>query len=245
MEGGFIGCSNYPDCKYTVQFKQLNNSKNGTLSRPKEIGIYPETGERITLRMGPYGPYIQLGEGTKDKKPKRVSLPKNFEPEEIGLNTTIQLLALPRKLGFHPETDKTVSAGIGMYGPYILYDKKYKALEKSDNILDIELERALELIAKPAIRGNPTLKNFGGHPQEKNDITLHAGKYGSYVKCGKINASLLGDQTIENLTKEEAITLIINRKDKLLTKLPKVKKKIKSNLKTSGSHKVTSRITSN
>ncbi|HJL58255.1 MAG TPA: type I DNA topoisomerase, partial [Alphaproteobacteria bacterium] len=145
--GGFVGCSNYPDCKYTVQFNQLNDSNNGTLAGPKEIGVYPETGEMITLRKGPYGFYIQVGEGTKEKKPKRVSIPKNFEPEEIGLNTTIQLLGLPRKLGFHPETNKTVSAGIGMYGPYILHDKKYKALEKTDNILDIELERAIELIA--------------------------------------------------------------------------------------------------
>ena len=169
----------------------------------------------ITLRRGPYGPYMLIGEGTKEKKPKRVSLPKNFEPDEIGLNTAIQLLSLPRKLGFHPETNKTVTAGIGMYGPYILHDKKYKALEKIDNILDIELDRALELIAKPTIRGNTTLKNFGEHPKENKDITLHDGKYGPYVKCGKINASLLGDQTIENISKEEAIILIIDRKNKL------------------------------
>lgn len=213
--GGFIGCSNYPDCKYTVQFNQLNDVKNGKISGPKEIGIYPETGEIITIRKGPYGPYMQVGEGTAEKKPKRVSLPKNLEPSEIGLNTAIQLLALPKKLGFHPDTNKTITAGIGMYGPYILHDKKYKSLEKKDNILDIGLERSLELIAKPTIRGNKTLKNFGEYPDEKKNITLHDGKYGPYVKCGKINASLLGDQTIENLTKEEAISLILNRKNKL------------------------------
>ena len=78
------------DCKYTLQFSQLNDSKNGKPIGPKEIGIYPETGELITIRRGPYGPYMQLGEGTKEKKPKRVSLPKNFNPEEIGLNTAIQ-----------------------------------------------------------------------------------------------------------------------------------------------------------
>ena len=216
--GGFIGCSNYPDCKYTVQFNQLNDMKNGKLSGPKEIGKYPETGEMITLRTGPYGPYIQVGEGTDEKKPKRVSLPKNFEPDQIGLNTTIQLLSLPRKLGLHPETNKTVSAGIGMYGPYVLHEKKYKALEKSDNILDIELERALELIAKPTIRGNATIKNFGHHPEEKKDITLHDGKYGPYVKCGKVNASLLGEQTIINLETKEAIELINNRMKKLTIK---------------------------
>ena len=212
--GGFIGCSNYPDCKYTSQFNQISDSKNGTITGPKEIGIYPETKEMITLRKGPYGFYMQVGEGTEEKKPKRVSLPKNFEPDEVGLNTAIQLLSLPRKLGFHPDTNKTVSAGIGMYGPYILHDKKYKALEKTDNILDIELQRALELLAKPTIRGNATLKNFGEHPEEKKDLTLHDGKYGPYVKCGKINASLLGEQTIDNLTYEEAIILITNRKKK-------------------------------
>ena len=213
--GGFIGCSNYPDCKYTVQFNQLNDKDNSSLSGPKEIGIYPETGEMITLRKGPYGFYMQVGEGTKEKKPKRVSIPKNFEPDAIGLNTAIQLLGLPRKLGFHPETNKTVSAGIGMYGPYILHDKKYKALEKTDNILDIELERALELISKPTQRGNTTLKTFGEHPTEKKNITAHDGKFGLYVKCGKINASLLGDQTINSLNLEEAIKLIDERKQKI------------------------------
>ena len=158
--GGFVGCSNYPDCKYTVQFSQITDAKNGTLTGPKEIGIFPETGEMITIRKGPYGVYMQIGEGTNEKKPKRVSIPKNFEPDEIGLNTAIQLLALPRKLGFHPENNLTISAGIGMYGPYILHNKKYKALEKTDNILDINLDRAIELIAKPTIRGKCYFKKF-------------------------------------------------------------------------------------
>jgi len=213
--GGFIGCSNYPDCKYTVQFNQLNDKDGSSLSGPKEIGIYPETNEMITLRKGPYGFYMQVGEGTSEKKPKRVSIPKNFEADEIGLNTAIQLLGLPRKLGFHPDNNKTISAGIGMYGPYILHDKKYKALEKTDNILDIELERAIELIAKPTQRGNATLKTFGEHPLEKKNITAHDGKFGQYVKCGKINASLLGDQTIESLSLEETIQLIDGRKLKM------------------------------
>jgi len=225
--GGFVGCSNYPDCKYTVQFSQITDAKNGTLTGPKEIGIYPETKEMITIRKGPYGIYMQVGEGTNEKKPKRVSIPKNFEPEEIGLNTAIQLLALPRKLGFHPENNLTVSAGIGMYGPYILHNKKYKALEKTDNILDIDLERAIELIAKPTIRGNATLKTFGEHPEERKEITAHDGKYGFYVKCGKINASLLGDQTIETLNLEEAIKLINDRKIKMGQKVKK-KKSVKN-----------------
>jgi len=177
-----------------------------------------------------------VGEGTDEKKPKRVSIPKNFESEEIGLNTAIQLLALPRKLGFHPENNLTVSAGIGMYGPYILHNKKYKALEKTDNILDIELERAIELIAKPTTRGNPTLKAFGEHPEDKKEITAHDGKYGFYVKCGKINASLLGDQTIETLNLEDVIKLINERKIKLgqkitKKKVSKKKEKIKSKKK--------------
>ena len=225
--GGFVGCSNYPECKYTVQFNQITDEKNGILSGPKNIGIYPETGEMITIRKGPYGIYMQVGEGTNEKKPKRVSIPKNFEPEEIGLNTAIQLLALPRKLGFHPENNLTVSAGIGMYGPYILHNKKYKALEKTDNILDIDLERAIELIAKPTIRGNATLKTFGEHPEERQEITAHDGKYGYYVKCGKINASLLGDQTIETLNLEEAIKLINDRKIKMGQKVKK-KKSVKN-----------------
>ncbi len=217
--GGFVGCSNYPDCKHTLQISQLNESKNGNLSGPKEIGIYPETGEMITLRKGPYGFYMQVGEGTKEKKPKRVSIPKNYEPDEIGLNTAIQLLGLPRRLGKNPENDKVVSAGIGMYGPYILHNQQYRALEKQDNILEINLERALELIKKPKAQfGNPILKNLGVHKNENKEITVHDGKYGPYVKCGKIMASLIGEQTTDNINLEQAIDLINERKEKIKKK---------------------------
>ena len=220
--GGFVGCSNYPDCKHTLQISQLNDSKNGKLTGPKEIGIYPETGEMITLRKGPYGFYMQVGEGTKEKKPKRVSIPKNYEPDEIGLNTAIQLLGLPRRLGKNPENDKVVSAGIGMYGPYILHNQQYRALEKQDNILDIDLERALELIKKPKAQfGNPVLKNLGIHKDENKEITVHEGKYGPYVKCGKIMASLVGEQTTDNINFEGAIELIKDRKEKLKNKKKK------------------------
>ena len=220
--GGFVGCSNYPECKYTIQFSQLNDSRNGTLTGPKEIGIYPETREMITLRKGPYGFYMQLGEGTKEKKPKRVSIPKNFEPEEIGVNTAIQLLSLPRRLGKNPENDKVISAGIGMYGPYILHNQQYRALEKDDNILDITFERALELLKKPKAQfGNPILKTLGSHSSENKDITVHEGKYGPYVKCGKIMASLIGEQTIDNITLELAIELINDRKNKIKKKKKK------------------------
>ncbi len=220
--GGFVGCSNYPDCKHTLQISQLNESKNGNLSGPKEIGKYPETGEMITLRKGPYGFYMQVGEGTKEKKPKRVSIPKNYEPDEIGLNTAIQLLGLPRRLGKNPENDKVVSAGIGMYGPYILHNQQYRALEKQDNILEINLERALELIKKPKAQfGNPILKNLGVHKNENKEITVHDGKYGPYVKCGKIMASLIGEQTTDNINLEQAIDLINERKEKIKKKKKK------------------------
>jgi DNA topoisomerase-1 len=104
-----------------------------------------------------------------------------------------------------------------------MINKKYKGLEKSDNILDIDLDRAIELIAKPSIRGNATLKTYGEHPEEKKEITSHDGKYGFYVKCGKINASLMGDQTIESLNLEDAIKLINDRKIKLGQKIFKKK----------------------
>ncbi|MBG76758.1 MAG: DNA topoisomerase 1 [Alphaproteobacteria bacterium MarineAlpha5_Bin12] len=231
--GGFIGCSNYPECKNTLQFaQQLEIVKNGDdsllVTGPKEIGKYPETGETIFLKKGPYGPYMQLGEGTNDKKPKRVSIPKNFTPEDLGINTAIKLLGLPRKLGFHPDTNKTVSAGIGMYGPYVLHDKKYKALEKDDNILDIELNRAIELIAKATTRGNSILRTLGEHPSEKNNITVHNGKFGPYVKCGKINASIMSDSTPETIGLNEAIDLIDGRKSKIgVKKTKKTKSKNK------------------
>ena len=105
-----------------------------------------------------------------------------------------------------------------MYGPYVLHDKKYKALEKTDNILDINLERALELIAKETVRGNAVLKRIGEHPTEKKEITSHNGKFGSYVKCGKINASIMSDSTPESISLSEAIELIDNRKSKIKKK---------------------------
>ncbi|PPR42619.1 MAG: DNA topoisomerase 1 [Alphaproteobacteria bacterium MarineAlpha5_Bin11] len=227
--GGFIGCSKYPECKHTLQFsQQLDFAKNGesalSIIGPKEIGIYPETGEMIFIKKGPYGPYMQLGEGTKEKKPKRVSIPKTFNPDELGLNTAIRLLALPKKLGLHPETNKTVTAGIGMYGPYVLHDKKYKALEKEDNILDIEIERAIELLAKANQRGNSTLRTLGEHPEEKKAITVHNGKFGPYVKCGKINASIMSDSSPESILLNEAIELINARKSKIGIKSKRIKK---------------------
>ena len=106
-----------------------------------------------------------------------------------------------------------------MYGPYILHNQQYRALEKQDNILEINLERALELIKKPKAQfGNPVLKNLGVYKNENKEITVHDGKYGPYVKCGKIMASLIGEQTTDNINLEQAIDLINERKEKIKKK---------------------------
>ena len=113
-----------------------------------------------------------------------------------------------------------------MYGPYVLHDKKYKALEKDDNILEVDLQRSLELLAKASNRGNAILKTLGEHPEEKKNITVHNGKFGPYVKCGKINASIMSNSTPDTVTLNEAIDLINTRKIKMgIKKTKKTKSK--------------------
>ncbi len=177
----------------------------------KPIGHDPETGDPIFLLSGRYGPYVQRGEVSDDnKKPKRVSLLKGMEPADVDLDLALELLKLPRKLGEHPEDGKVVRAGVGRYGPYVVHDGKFKSIPKTDNVLDIELDRAVELLAqkKQSRRGSNEIKDLGKHPDTEKPIKVMTGRYGPYIKHGKKNISLPKGEEPEDFTMSKAIDLI-------------------------------------
>ncbi len=194
--------------------------------QPRELGRDPATGEPVTLRKGPFGIYVQLGENPskekgkgkkkdKDKeKPKRCSLPKDQRPDDVTLELALALLALPREIGTHPESGTPITAGIGRYGPYVKHGSTYCSVPADESVLDIGLNRAVTLIAEaPAKRGS-TGKAFADHPADGKAITLHSGRYGPYIKHGRIIASLPKGLEAEALTVDRAIELLAARAGK-------------------------------
>lgn len=219
--GNFVGCSNYPECTYTLNpNKEGSEGGAGENKEPVMLGSDPETGMDIFLKKGPYGFYIQLGE---DKKPKRVSLPKNINPDDVDIKTALGLLSLPRRVGKHPETDKVISAGIGRFGPYLLHDKKYTSL-KEDDATTIGINRAVALIAENNKGGSKAepIRVVGKHPDTKEDIAIYDGRYGPYVKHQKLNASLPKGSEIDAVTLDEAMELLAKQAAK--KKAPRKKK---------------------
>jgi len=187
---------------------------------PDKVGLHPETGEPIYVKIGPHGPYVQLGEKTEDKpKPKQASLPKGVTPENVTLETAVGLLSLPRLLGTHPATGGRIQASIGPYGPYIVHDqgkegKDYRSLKASDNVLTVTLERALEILAEPkkgrrtSSKSKPALRELGAHPEDGEPVNIFEGPYGLYVKHGKTNAGLPEGQKVEDMTLDKALELL-------------------------------------
>jgi DNA topoisomerase-1 len=223
--GAFIGCSNYPECNYTRQLAANDNDGEGQAG-PIVLGDHPETGEQVSLRDGRFGPYVQLGE---EAKPKRASLPKGWDRAEMDLEKALRLLSLPRLVGAHPETGKDIMAGLGRYGPFVLHDGKYANLESVEEVFEVGINRAVTVIAEKAAsggrgRGAPAaLKTLGDHP-DGGAVTVHSGRYGPYVKHGKINATIPKDTKPEDVTMDQAIELIAARAAKA-GKKPAAKKK--------------------
>ncbi|MCH7551254.1 MAG: type I DNA topoisomerase [Proteobacteria bacterium] len=218
--GAFIGCANYPDCRYTAALV-VDSENGGTMHRAngetRELGHDPDNQETITQRVGPYGPYVQRGDGDKDKKqkPKRVSIPKDMDAETMTLETALKLLALPRDVGKHPETGKTISAGIGRFGPYIRLGDDYRSLESNDDVLTVGLNRAVSLLAeakKGRRGGNTELRVIADHPDDGKPITVHNGRYGPYVRHGSVNASLPKDVGVDEIELPQAVALLEARK---------------------------------
>jgi DNA topoisomerase-1 len=217
--GSFIGCSNYPECKFT---RPMSPGAEGAEAVPAEgvlLGVDPESGEKVTRRMGRFGPYLQLGEAVEGEKPQRASIPRNKKPEEITLEEALKLLSLPREVGIHPETGKPIVANFGRFGPFVLHDGTYANLESPEDVFTIGINRAVDIIAEKKLRGfqRPkagALKDLGPHPSGGGNVQVMKGKYGPYVKFGKVNATLPKDKDPEQLTMDEAVALITEREGK-------------------------------
>ena len=204
--GSFISCTNYPECKYK---RSISGESQDDASARVELGAHPDTQQAVLLLRGPYGHYVQLGEVVEGEKakPKRVSWPKEMPLEQADLASALKLLSLPRELGSHPESGKKVIVNIGRFGPYIGHDGKFKSIPRADSIFDISLDRAVELLAQ-AREGNTVLRVLGDHPDDKASVEICSGRYGPYVRHGKINATLPKDVSPDAITLEEALELI-------------------------------------
>ncbi len=214
--GSFVGCSNYPECRYTRQLGS-NGEEEGANDGPTVLGQDPETGLDVTLRTGRFGPYVQLGE---EAKPKRASLPKGWSAQAMDLEKALRLLSLPREVGLHPETGKPISAGIGRYGPFVLHDGTYANLDSVDEVFEVGINRAVDAIAQKAAKGGrgratpAALKELGEHPDLGGAVTVRDGRYGPYVNHGKINATLPRDTDPQSVTMEQAVELIAAKAEK-------------------------------
>ena len=211
--GAFIGCSNYPECRYT---RQLSGEENGQDQNdgPKILGVDPDTGLEVSLRSGRFGPYFQLGE---EAKPKRASVPKGWDSADVDLEKAMSLLNLPREVGLHPESGKPIAAGIGRYGPFLQHDGKYANLETVEDVFTIGLNRAVTVIAEKLAKGGrgratpAALKDLGEHPDLGGVITVRDGRYGPYINHGKINATLPKDTDPQSVTVAQAVEWIAEK----------------------------------
>ena len=215
--GNFIGCTAYPECDYT---RSTTADADAGEAR-KELGNDPASGLPVLLLRGPFGYYVQLGEVVADSKakPKRMSWPKETPPENAELGAALQLLQLPKEIGLHPESGKKVIVNIGRFGPYIGHDGKFKSIPRGDSVFTIQLDRAVELLAQ-ARTSNTVLRELGVHPDDQKPVDVCNGRYGPYVRHGKVNATLPKDITPEAVTLAEALELLAAR----VAKGPVVKK---------------------
>lgn len=201
--------------------KQVEVLLRQKITGPDQVGRHPETGEPIYVKIGAYGPYVQLGDKTDENpKPKQASLLKGVTPETVTLEMAVGLLALPRTLGVHPVTGGKIQASLGRFGPYVVHDqgkegKDYRSLKAADNVLTISLERALELLSEPKkgrsstnSKSKAALRELGTHPEDGETINIYDGPYGPYIKHGKTNVSIPEGQTVEDVTLAAALNLL-------------------------------------
>jgi len=184
----------------------------------EDLGEDPETGMPVLRLVGRFGPFVQLGEQEEDgPKPKRVSLPEGVKIEDVDLDLALALLELPRELGKHPESGEPVKAGIGRYGPYVVHKKDYRSLKDGDDVLTVDFDRAMELLSEPkrGRRSREPLRDIGPHPDDGEAIKLFDGRYGPYVKHGKVNASIPRGAAPEDVTLEQALELLAERAEKM------------------------------
>jgi DNA topoisomerase-1 len=206
--GSFIGCSNYPACQYTRRLAIDSGEDSGETLKEgmRVLGAHPDTGEEVTVRRGPYGLYVQLGENGEDKKvkPRRTSLPRGMDGEQITLEQAAGLLSLPRLIGIHPETREEIQAGIGRFGPYVRMGAVYGSLDRDDDVLAIGINRAVDLLAKKLA----SVRTIGPHPGDKELVSVRKGRFGPYVQHGKTVANLPRGVMMDDVTLDEAVALL-------------------------------------
>nr|WP_313416660.1 type I DNA topoisomerase [Brevundimonas diminuta] len=211
--GAFIGCSRYPECKYTRPVASPDAADGGAESGDRELGVDPATGQPVHLKIGRFGPYVETTAPDADK-PKRSSLPKGWSPASIDLEKALRLLSLPRDVGPHPEDGKMITASLGRYGPFVAHAGTYANVADIEEVFDVGLNRAVALLAeKRAGRAGRAsaaapLKELGAHPETGEAVQVMAGRYGPYVKSGKINATLPKGTAPEDMTMEAALPLL-------------------------------------
>ena len=245
--GAFIGCSNYPDCKFTRPLSKAKAAAQAQLAEPKFIGKH-NNGNDIFLKNGRFGPYLQYEkildeieiEKTAKKKRKtkktksdvnellkNVSIPKGLELDSIDLEKAQFLCSLPKILGINPENQKDITLNTGRFGPYLKCENKSARIENIEEIFSIGLNRAITLIAeaKPGRMSSSIIKDLGEHPEDKKPVRVMKGQYGPYIKYKSLNATIPEEKDPTELTMEEALILIEKRKEYDKTKKKKMKKK--------------------
>jgi DNA topoisomerase-1 len=226
--GAFIGCSNYPECRYTrpLAVPGAEGETASTLNEgQRELGTDPATGQTVTLRRGPYGLYVQLGEGGTDEKgkptkPRRASLTRDMDPETLDLDRALALLSLPRVVGRDPETGGEITAGIGRFGPYIRLGSAYQSLEPGDDVLTLGMNRAMDLLAKARAKVRP----LGFHPQDGQPVEIRKGRFGPYAQHGNRVANLPRGVEMEEVTLDQAVQLLAEKGKELAPKGAKARR---------------------
>jgi DNA topoisomerase I len=231
--GPFIGCSNYPECRYTRPFGVASTDGDGETpgsvgpDGARNLGIDPQTQLPVTARSGRFGPFVQLGEGDK---PKRSSIPKGLSLSGITLEEALALLSLPREVGKHPDDGEPILANNGRFGPYVQHGKTYANLTAGEDVLTIGLNRAVDLIATKLTKGPgrfqrnaPTGREIGNHP-DGGSVQVLDGKYGAYVKWADVNATIPKAIEKDAITLEQALELIKARQAAMPAKKTPAKK---------------------
>jgi DNA topoisomerase-1 len=220
--GAFIGCSNYPECRYTrpLAVPGAEGENASTLNEgQRELGKDPASGQNVTLRRGPYGLYVQLGEGGTDEKgkptkPRRASLTRDMDPETLDLDRALALLSLPRIVGRDPETGGEITAGIGRFGPYIRLGTAYQSLEPGDDVLTLGMNRAMDLLAKARAK----VRGLGAHPSDGQPVEVRKGRFGPYAQHGNRVANLPRGVEMEEIALDQAVQLLAEKGKELAPK---------------------------
>jgi DNA topoisomerase-1 len=209
--GAFIGCGNYPNCQYTRRLAiETGEDAGDTLKEGmRTLGQHPETGEEITVRRGPYGIFVQQGEADKEakRKPRRASLPRGMDGEQITLEQAVALLSLPRIVGAHPETGEPIEAGLGRFGPYVKMGAIFASLDRDDDVLVLGLNRAMDVLARKLA----SVRVLGPHPADSESILVRKGRFGPYVQHGNMVANLPRDLAMDDVTVAQAVELLAGK----------------------------------